>query len=102
VASNGLEALEKWRAGNYEAVFLDCHMPVQDGFDTARAMRGEERNGRVPIIAMTAAAMLEDRQSCLEAGMDDVVPKPVEVDRLESVLAKWLQGLQASAGNPDA
>jgi signal transduction histidine kinase/ligand-binding sensor domain-containing protein/CheY-like chemotaxis protein len=102
VASNGLEALEKWRTGTYAAVFLDCHMPIQDGFDTARAMRGEERDGRVPIIAMTAAALQGDRENCLAAGMDDVVPKPVEVDRLESVLAKWLQGLRAPAGNPDA
>ena len=102
LASNGSEALEKWRAGTYEAVFLDCHMPIQDGFDTARAMRREERGGRVPIIAMTAAAMLEDRENCLAAGMDDVVPKPVEVDRLENVLAKWLQRLQVSTGNPNA
>jgi CheY-like chemotaxis protein len=93
VAANGLEALQKWRDGTYDAVFLDCHMPVQDGFDTARAMRGEERGARVPIIAMTAAALLEDRQSCLAAGMDDFVSKPVEVDRLERVLAKWLQPL---------
>jgi signal transduction histidine kinase/CheY-like chemotaxis protein len=102
LASNGLEALEKWRAGTYEAVFLDCHMPIQDGFDTARAIRREERGGRVPIIAMTAAAMVEDRENCIAAGMDDVVPKPVEVDKLENVLAKWLQRLQVSTGNPNA
>ena len=46
--------------------------------------------------------MLEDRENCLAAGMDDVVPKPVEVDRLENVLAKWLQRLQVSTGNPNA
>jgi hypothetical protein len=65
-------------------------------------MRNEERDGRVPIIAMTAAALQGDRANCLAAGMDDVVPKPVEVDRLEGVLAKWLQRLQVSTGNPNA
>jgi len=102
VASDGLEALNKWRTGAYEAVFLDCHMPIQDGFATARAIRSEELKGRIPIIALTAAALQGDREKCLAAGMDDFVPKPVEVDRLERVLAKWLEPLRVSAGTPDA
>jgi signal transduction histidine kinase/ligand-binding sensor domain-containing protein/CheY-like chemotaxis protein len=95
-ANDGLEALDMWKARAYNAVFLDCHMPGMNGFDTARAMRKTERNGHTPIIAMTAAALLGDRENCIEAGMDDFVPKPVEVERLEHVLDKWLRALRVS------
>lgn len=100
-AADGLEALDKWKARAYDAVLLDCHMPGMNGFDTARAMRKAERNGHIPIIAMTAAAMLGDRELCLAAGMDDFVPKPVEVERLEQVLDKWLRALRLPPEAPE-
>ena len=100
-ASDGLEALEMWKARAYDAVLLDCHMPGMNGFDTARAMRRAEHDGHIPIVAMTAATMLGDRENCLAAGMDDFVPKPVEVERLEHVLDKWLRALRVSPETPE-
>ena len=90
VVADGLQALEATERTAYSVVLMDCHMPVMDGFAATRAIR--ERGGRhasLPIIAMTAGAMSEDRERCLAAGMDDFLPKPVDFDDLEHVLARW-------------
>ena len=91
VASNGLEALEAIRGGRYDLVLMDCQMPEMDGFAATRAVRElDGAVGRLPIVAMTANALAGDRERCLEAGMDDYVPKPVRADRLATVLERWL------------
>ncbi|MXG89474.1 ATP-binding protein [Nocardioides flavescens] len=93
IAGNGAVCLSRM-AGNpdrYDAVLMDCQMPVIDGFDATRAVRalqGEERH--TPIIAMTAAALTGERERCLEAGMDDFLTKPVDRDLLAEVLAHWV------------
>jgi CheY-like chemotaxis protein len=71
---------------------MDCQMPELDGYQATGAIREAERHsGRhVPIVAMTANAMPEDRMSCLEAGMDDYVTKPVKVDILRDTMERWL------------
>jgi signal transduction histidine kinase/DNA-binding response OmpR family regulator/HPt (histidine-containing phosphotransfer) domain-containing protein len=93
-ASNGREALDLMEKHGYDLVFMDCQMPVMDGFSAAREQREREAaTGRhLPIIAMTAHAMNGDRERCLQAGMDDYVAKPVSRETLEQALARWLPG----------
>ncbi|MEZ5465924.1 MAG: ATP-binding protein [Lysobacteraceae bacterium] len=94
-AENGKEALEKMQTGGYKAVLMDCQMPVMDGYTATRKRReSEQRQGlpRIPIIAMTANAMVGDREKCLQAGMDDYLSKPLNRALLERTLHHWLQG----------
>jgi two-component system sensor histidine kinase/response regulator len=95
VASNGQEALECLRAGSFDAVLMDVQMPVMDGYETTAAIRQRDEFARLPIIAMTAHAMLRDREKCLAAGMNDYVTKPVEPAELFAVLAKWMPDVAA-------
>ncbi len=89
VAVNGRVALEMCRAGRYKAVFMDCHMPELDGYETSLEIRRREGPGHhLPIIAMTANTMKGDREQCLAAGMDDHVGKPVDADALEHAIAR--------------
>jgi two-component system sensor histidine kinase/response regulator len=93
VAASGLEAIDALRLLPYDMVLMDCHMPEMDGFDATRRIRELETRGdsnrHIPIIALTANAMEEDRERCLRAGMDDYISKPVSVDQLIRTLAKW-------------
>jgi len=94
VANSGLEALEAIARDRYSLVLMDCQMPEMDGFEATRAIREREAPGaeRLPIIAMTASVTERDRQTCLEAGMDDFVTKPVMIDVLSAALARWHPG----------
>jgi signal transduction histidine kinase/ActR/RegA family two-component response regulator len=93
-AENGRQALEQWHAGGFAAVITDCSMPEMDGYDLARHIRGIERSRgdkkRTPVIACTANALTGDAEACLEAGMDDFIPKPVGLDYLAKVMDRWL------------
>ncbi|MEI7633989.1 MAG: response regulator [bacterium] len=92
VAVNGQDALEKIEAASYDIVFMDCRMPVMDGYEATRRIRD---NGALPkqplIIAMTSQAMVGDRERCLQAGMDDYISKPIHQEKLRSMLHKYLQ-----------
>ncbi len=91
VVSDGAAALERLRERTFDAVLLDCHMPVLDGFDTARRIRAGEASGvppTLPIIAVTANAMPEDRARCLAAGMNDYIAKPIDPAALTAALAR--------------
>ncbi len=87
IAVNGEDALNACSAKNYDLIFMDCHMPVMDGYETTRKIRALEGNRRhTRIIAMTACAMEDDRQKCIDAGMDDYISKPVKFDMIYQVI----------------
>ena len=92
VAENGRVALGMMDQVSYELVFMDCQMPVFDGYDaTAELRRREAGSGRhVPVIAMTAHAMQGDRERCLAAGMDDYIAKPIQKQKLEELIGRYL------------
>jgi PAS domain S-box-containing protein len=98
VASNGAEAVQISGDVPYDIIFMDCQMPVMDGFEATRRIREREGGGpRIPIVAMTASAMRGDQQRCLEAGMDDYVSKPVFLEKLRSCLKQWV-GMEETPG----
>jgi len=101
VVANGLEAVEAVSRINYALVLMDCQMPEFDGFEaTAVIRKGEREQGtrRIPIIAMTASAMIEDHQKCLKADMDDFLSKPVKKGELDAIIAKWIPVLPPLKG----
>lgn len=89
---NGLEAVEKFRSGDYSLILMDCQMPVMDGYQATKEIRNLEAfNGRhIPIIAMTANAMKGDMEKCLSFGMDDYISKPVNFYKLKETVEKWI------------
>ena len=90
-AGDGLEALGLAVRGGYAAVLMDMRMPRMDGLEATRRLRKQAATRHVPVIAMTANAFDEDRQRCLEAGMDDFIPKPVDPDEFYATVLKWLR-----------
>jgi PAS domain S-box-containing protein len=99
IASNGMEAVDILENETFDAIIMDCQMPVMDGFEATRRIRHQLGLVDLPIIAMTANAMKGDKLKCLKAGMSDYISKPVVPAKLYAVLAHWLSPrarLQAS------
>jgi signal transduction histidine kinase/CheY-like chemotaxis protein len=87
LATNGLEALEQWRQGDFDLILMDVQMPEMNGLQATMQIRREEARGaHVPIVAMTASAMSEERDRCLGAGMDDFISKPVSFKVIEQMI----------------
>jgi CheY-like chemotaxis protein len=92
-AGDGRQALEAVqraaRAGRpYDVVLMDVQMPLMSGYEATRAMR---RSGvRLPVIALTAAALVSEREAAMEAGMDDFLTKPIDADKLRDTLTRWV------------
>ncbi|MET0535185.1 MAG: ATP-binding protein [Steroidobacter sp.] len=91
IAENGRIACERTAREHYDLVFMDCQMPEMDGFEATRNIRDREleTGGHLPIVALTANAMAEDRERCLDAGMDDYIAKPYSVADFERTLQRW-------------
>jgi CheY-like chemotaxis protein len=93
VAGDGVEALEMTTATSYDAILMDCRMPRMDGFTATAELRQREQHdgaARTPIIAMTASALIADRERCLAAGMDDYLAKPVIPGQLADTMRRWI------------
>jgi CheY-like chemotaxis protein len=105
VANNGLEAVEAWRRNHHPVILMDCQMPEMDGYDATKKIRELEKELQRPhtqIIALTASAMLGDREFCLATGMDYYLSKPVEVAALRNTLEKAVSSIQARQPQPTA
>ena len=100
VAAEGGQALEMIGRKHYDIVLMDCQMPLVDGYQATREIRRKEEatdsGRRIPIIAMTGNAMAGDRQSCLDAGMDDFLSKPYTLDELRTLLTAWRHKIGAA------
>ena len=92
VAANGKIALNLLSKTHYDLVLMDCQMPVLDGYETTKTIRKDPslQNYKVPVIAMTANAMLGDREKCLDAGMNDYLSKPFSLEALSNKIDQWL------------
>jgi CheY-like chemotaxis protein len=98
--SNGRDAVGMVLNNHYLIVFMDCQMPEMDGYQATgeiRSHEGQRARPRTPIVAMTANAMVGDRELCLRAGMDDYLSKPLTVPDLEGVLSHWCPAAKTGA-----
>lgn len=98
VAGDGRQAVEKVEDGDYDLVLMDCHMPVLNGMDAVKEIRQRQARAaarRMPIVALTASVLPEERVGCFEAGMDDVLAKPLRAEDLRRVIGQW-----AAPGTP--
>ena len=90
LAEDGQQAVDMVQTKAYDAVLMDMQMPVMDGVTSTRQIRQDPRFAKLPIIAMTANAMAQDRENCLQAGMNDHVAKPIDPEALFGTLLKWI------------
>lgn len=93
IVENGAIALKRYKEADWDIILMDCHMPEMNGYDTTEAIRNLEKEAgkHIPIVAMTANAMVGDREKCLRCGMDDYISKPVNIDELKDVLGQWVR-----------
>jgi PAS domain S-box-containing protein len=92
IVSNGNEVLVAYGKGPWTAILMDCHMPEKNGYDATVAIRQIEKSTKdhIPVIAMTANAMVGDKEKCLQSGMDQYVSKPINIEELKEVLSQWI------------
>lgn len=90
-AENGKEALDRVENNTYDVIFMDLQMPEMDGLQATQQIRKiqEKKNVKTPIIALTANAMQSDQKKCMDAGMDDYLSKPFEMNDIEKLLRKY-------------
>jgi len=100
VANNGQEAVELATSQTFEAILMDLQMPVMDGYTATRALRKNPALQPLPIIAMTANAMAGDKEKCLQAGMNDHIPKPIDPEYLFTTLLRWVTPASTAPTNP--
>ncbi|MBF0340200.1 MAG: response regulator, partial [Magnetococcales bacterium] len=98
IAVNGEEALFKLKEKRYDGVLMDCQMPVMDGYEATRRIRENPALESLPILAMTANALGEEREKCLECGMNDHIAKPLDVAGLFVTLARWIKQARQTDG----
>ncbi len=96
IAFNGQEAVDLIKTSSFDAVLMDCHMPIMDGYEATQYIRTRLRKKTLPVIAVTANVMHGDREKCYSAGMDDYITKPYERHVLLEVLKKWIDRPESS------
>ncbi|HLW95754.1 MAG TPA: ATP-binding protein [Solirubrobacteraceae bacterium] len=103
LAADGRAALAAFERGGYAAILMDCQMPDVDGYEATREIRRREAGSgeRIPIIAMTANSMAQDRELCIEAGMDDYVSKPIRPTLLAEALERWIDASEPVVGEEE-
>ncbi len=102
-AGDGAEGLEKWESGDFDMIFMDVLMPVMNGYEASEEIRRREKGERhIPIIAMTAFAMEEDRERSVRSGMDGHITKPLSLDDLNQTLNIWLPSYRRAPGTEEA
>jgi CheY-like chemotaxis protein len=95
VGRNGLDAIQRLNeVADIDLVLMDIMMPEMDGYEAIEKIRRDRRFAKLPIIAVTAKAMLEDQERCLRAGASDYMAKPLNLDRLISLIGVWLPQVQ--------
>ena len=97
VACNGQQALDMLERERYDCVLMDCQMPVLDGYEATRRLRRQPRWRDLPVIAMTAEALVGDREKALAAGMNDHIVKPIVIDEMYDTLARWVRPARPQA-----
>jgi CheY-like chemotaxis protein len=90
LASGGLQAVEKAARHHFDAIVMDVHMPGMDGLEATRRIRKLPGYEHVPVIALTADASLGEQERCIASGMNDYLPKPVDIGKLTERLSRWL------------
>ncbi|RYY76331.1 MAG: response regulator [Gammaproteobacteria bacterium] len=93
IANNGAEVIECLAEDSFDLVLMDCHMPIMDGFEATQKIREREMTlalTKIPIIALTANAIIGDKEHCLAKGMDDYLSKPFTLEQLHKILSQWL------------
>ena len=92
IVEDGVDALKRYNETPWDVILMDCHMPEKNGYDTTEEIRDLEKGTaiHVPIVAMTANAMVGDREKCLRYGMDEYISKPINIDELKEVLSQWV------------
>ncbi len=91
LVQNGVEAYTAAQHTTYDAIFMDCQMPEMDGYEATTLIRENSSNKSTPIIALTAHALVGDKERCLQAGMSDFIPKPIRREVLETMITQWLE-----------
>jgi two-component system sensor histidine kinase/response regulator len=99
VSNNGQEALDRLNHEHFDGVLMDCQMPIKDGYTTTRELRQDPRFIDLPIIAMTANVMADDRQKALDSGMNEHIGKPINTDELFVKLTKWVRPKSTNNAN---
>ncbi|HET9646121.1 MAG TPA: response regulator, partial [Burkholderiaceae bacterium] len=99
-ADNGQEALDCLEREPFDLVLMDCQMPVMDGYTATRALRQQVKWRELPVVAMTANAMVGDREKVLAAGMNDHIAKPIKVDEFFATLARWIRRVPGKPATP--
>jgi CheY-like chemotaxis protein len=95
IASDGEEGVQKWEKNSYDLIIMDVHMPKMNGYQASLRIRKLENGTRhIPILALTASALTSDRDQCFDAGMDDYLSKPINIDMLEAKLAEIFKKFQ--------
>ncbi|HEP8896672.1 TPA: response regulator [Pseudomonas aeruginosa] len=90
LVADGIQAVRSAERQRYDAILMDCRLPVLDGYSATREIRAQENGRRVPIIALTANALQGDRENCLQAGMNDYLAKPFKRTELQRILQRWI------------